>query len=147
MRRGKQQDNRFDEQLVEAAAQLISNRWQPDPMPTWVTCVPSRRHQTLVPDFARRLAHRLGLPFVECIRKVRDTEPQKTRTNSFQQIQNLLGAFVVDQAAVRPEPVLLIDDLVDSKWTFTVAEALMCGAGSGPVNPFALADSSSEDND
>jgi ATP-dependent DNA helicase RecQ len=147
VRRGKQQDHRFDEQLVEAAARLIGNRWRPNPTPTWITCVPSRRHQTLVPDFARRLAHRLGLPFVECISKVRDTEPQKTRANSFQQAQNLLGAFVVDQGTVGPEPVLLIDDMVDSKWTFTVAAALLRRAGSGPVHPFALADSSSEDND
>src|SRR5208337_2317452 len=137
----------FDEQLVEAAARLIVNRWRPTPAPTWITCVPSRRHQTLVPDFARRLARRLGLPFVECIRKVRDTEPQKTRANSFQQAQNLVGAFAVDQAKVRPQPVLLIDDMVDSKWTFTVAAALLRRAGSGPVHPFALADSSSEDND
>jgi ATP-dependent DNA helicase RecQ len=147
VRRGKQQEHRFDEQLVEAAAQLIVNRWRPNPAPTWITCVPSRRHQTLVPDFARRLARRMGLPFVECIRKVRDTEPQKTRANSFQQAQNLVGAFTVDQATVRAEPVLLIDDMVDSKWTFTVASALLRRAGSGPVHPFALADSSSEDKD
>jgi ATP-dependent DNA helicase RecQ len=43
--------------------------------------------------------------------------------------------------------VLLIDDMVDSKWTFTVVAALLRRAGSGPVYPFALADSSSEDND
>ena len=104
VRRGKQRDHRFDGQLVEAAARLIRNRWRPDPIPTWLTCVPSRQHQTLVPDFARRLAHRLGLPFVECIRKVRDTEPQKTQANSFHQVQNIAGDFDVDGAMVRPGP-------------------------------------------
>jgi ATP-dependent DNA helicase RecQ len=147
VRRGKQQENHFDEQLVEAAARLIGKRWRPDPAPGWVTCVPSRRHQTLVPGFARRLARRLGLPFVPCIHKVRDTEPQKTRANSFQQARNLLGAFAVDRAAVRPGPVLLVDDMVDSKWTLTVTAALLRRAGSGVVYPFALADTSSEDND
>jgi len=146
VRRGKQQDLRFDDRLVEAAARLIANHWQPDPKPTWVTCVPSQRHPELVPDFARRLACRLALPFVECIRKVRDTEPQKTRANSFQQAQNLMGAFAIDQAAVRPQPLLLIDDMVDSKWTFTVTAALLRQAGSGPVHAFALAESSSGDN-
>ena len=147
VRRGKQQDHRFDDRLVEAAARLIGTRWRPHPAPAWITCVPSRRHTDLVPDFARRLGRRLGLPFVECIRKVRDTEPQKTRANSFQQAQNLLGAFALDEAIVRQEPVLLVDDMVDSRWTFTVAAALLRRAGSGPVHPFALADSSSEDND
>jgi ATP-dependent DNA helicase RecQ len=147
VRRGKQQDRRFDDQLVEASARLIRNRWMPDPALTWITSVPSRRHQTLVPDFARRLAPRLGLPFVECIRKVRDTEPQKTRDNSFQQAENLVGAFAIDQTATRPEPVLLVDDMVDSRWTFTMLAVLLRRAGSGPVYPFALADSSSEDGD
>ena len=147
VRRGKQQDHRFDDRLVEAAARLIGTRWRPHPAPAWITCVPSRRHTALVPDFARRLGRRLGLQFVECIRKVRDTEPQKTRANSFQQAQNLLGAFALDEAIVRQEPVLLVDDMVDSRWTFTVAAALLRRAGSGPVHPFALADSSSEDND
>jgi ATP-dependent DNA helicase RecQ len=133
VRRGKQRDHRYDDQLVEAATRLIRNRWRPDPAPRWMTCVPSRRHQTLVPEFARRLARRLGLPFVECIRKVRDTEPQKTRANSFQQVHNIAGAFVVDGAMVRPEPVLLIDDMVDSRWTFTVLTVLLRKAGGGPV--------------
>ena len=84
---------------------------------------------------------------MECIRKVRDTEPQKTRANSFQQVQNIAGAFVVDGTMVRPEPVLLIDDMVDSRWTFTVLAVLLRKAGSGPVYPFALADSSSQDGD
>jgi ATP-dependent DNA helicase RecQ len=147
VRRGKQQGLHFDEHLVDAAARLIRNRWNPVPPPLWVTCVPSRRHLTLVPDFARRLAHKLGLPFLECIRKVHDTEPQKSRANSFQQAQNLAGAFVVDAAAVRTEPVLLVDDMVDSRWTFTVLALLLRHAGSGPVFPFALADTSSADRD
>jgi ATP-dependent DNA helicase RecQ len=147
VRRGKQQGQHFDEQLVEAGARLIRDRWNPVPAPVWVTCVPSRRHLTLVPDFARRLARKLGLPFLECIRKVNDTEPQKTRANSFQQAQNLAGAFVVDAAKVRAEPVLLVDDMVDSRWTFTVLTLLLRRVGSGPVYPFALADTSSEDGD
>ncbi len=133
--------------MVDAAARLIRDRWRPEPKPAWVTCVPSKRHQALVPDFARRLAGRLGLPFVDCVRKVKDTEPQKTRVNSFQQTQNLLGTFDVDRATVRSEPVLLVDDMVDSRWTFTVLTALLRTAGSGPVSPFALADSSSEDGE
>jgi len=147
VRRGKRDGLHFDEQLVEAAARAIQVRWDPAASPPWVTCVPSRRHRTLVPDFAARLARKLGIPFVQCIRKVRDTEPQKTRENSFQQAQNLAGAFVVAANLVRQEPVLLVDDMVDSRWTFTVLTCFLRRAGSGPVYPFALADSSSQDGD
>ncbi|MGO8817690.1 MAG: RecQ family ATP-dependent DNA helicase [Terriglobia bacterium] len=117
VRQGKQRDHHFDDRLVEVATDLISTRWKPDPMPSWLTCVPSQRQQTLVPDFARRIARRLGLPFIECFQKVKDTQPQKTRANSFQQVQNIVGSFVVDGTMVRREPVLLIDDMVDSKLT------------------------------
>ena len=78
---------------------------------------------------------------------MKDAEPQKTRANSFQQAQNLIEAFEVDRAEVKSEPVLLIDDMVDSRWTFTVLTILLCKAGAGPVYPFALADSSSDDGD
>lgn len=83
VRDGKR-DGHFPDPLVDASAELIRTRWKPQPKPEWVTCVPSRRHPNLVPDFARRLAAKLGLPLVECIKKVQDTEPQKTRQNSFQ---------------------------------------------------------------
>ena len=83
---------------------------------------------------------------MDCIRKIKDTASQKTRANSYHQVRNLLDAFEVDQAAVRPGPALLIDDVVDSGWTFTVLTELLCKAGSGPVRPFALADSSLGDS-
>jgi ATP-dependent DNA helicase RecQ len=145
VRKGKQHDHHFDDRLVEASANLIAKRWRPHPAPAWVTCVPSTRHRVLVPDFARRLASQLELPFVECLRKAKDTDPQKTRVNSFQQTQNLVGAFAVELGSVRRDPVLLVDDMVDSRWTFTLVGFLLRKAGSGPVYPFALADSSSED--
>jgi ATP-dependent DNA helicase RecQ len=144
VRQGKQQDHHYDDQLVEAAASLIESRWKLDPKPAWVTCIPSRQRQFLVPNFAWRLARRLKLPFVECIRKVRDTLPQKTRANSFQQAQNVVGAFAVDRTKVRPQAVFLVDDMVDSRWTFTAATVVLRKAGSGPVYPFALADTSAE---
>ena len=98
-------------------------------------------------DFARRLARRMGLPFVECIRALRKTEPQKTRANSFQQAQNLVGAFIVDEAMVKADAVLLVDDMVDSRWTLAMLTYLLRKAGSGPVYPFALADTSLENSD
>ena len=36
-------------------------------------------------------------------------------------------------------PVLLVDDVVDSGWTFTILAMLLRQAGSGPVYPVALA--------
>lgn len=134
----------FREELVCALAEMIRDRWQPDPMPTWVTCVPSLSRPHLVSDLARRLAVLMRLPFVAAVTKVQANEPQKLQQNRFRQCANLDGAFKVTDD-VRPGPVLLVDDMVDSTWTMTVVAALLRQAGAGPVLPVALATTSARD--
>ena len=128
----------FDDDLVAATAEMIRSRWRPMPGPAWITCVPSRNRPELVPDFAARLGEKLGLPFLPLIEKAKDNEPQKLQQNRFHQCRNLDGVFTV---AGKPsaEPVLLVDDVVDSAWTMTVVAALLRRSGSGPVWPLALA--------
>ena len=129
------------DELVEAVAEMLRDRWQPDPPPEWVTCVPSQNHPDLVPDFARRLATALQLPFMPIVTKTRHNEPQKTQQNRFHQCQNLDGVFQIE-GTVPKGPALLLDDIVDSGWTLTVIAALLRQAGSGPVWPVALATAS-----
>jgi ATP-dependent DNA helicase RecQ len=138
VRKGKYQDGFYGDDLVTGMEEMI-HRWQPQPAPRWVTCVPSLRHPSLVPDFAQRLAQRMGLPFVPCVKKVRETKPQKEMQNSFHQVRNLDGAFAIERWSGISEPVFLVDDVVDSGWTLTVVTALLRKAGSGAVFPIALA--------
>ena len=65
-------DGRFADELVTACASMVRG-WNPQPAPTWVTCVPSLRHPDLVPDFARRLAAALDLPFHPVLEKTDDS--------------------------------------------------------------------------
>ena len=140
VRRGKQVDGRFDDRLITASAQLIRRGWWSDgPQPEWVTFVPSFRNPDLVPYFAARLAESLGLECKDVVSKVRETEPQKTMQNSEKQYANVRGAFSV-RRPVPSGPLLLVDDLVDSRWTMTAIGWLLQEAGSGRVYPFALAD-------
>lgn len=139
VKQGKQQFGQFSEQLVKASATMVEDYWQPDPYPAWVTCIPSLNHPRLVPDFAQRLARKLQLPFQPCIQKIKATAPQKEMQNSFQQSHNLDGAFQVKLWSGIQGPVLLVDDMVDSRWTMTIVTALLRQAGSGPVYPLALA--------
>ena len=139
VKRGKQVYGRFAEDLVVGVVDMIKNRWQPKPFPTWVTAVPSLNHPTLVPDLAQRIAAALGLPFISCVEKVRPTRPQKQMQNSYQQAHNLAGAYAVNEDQTPAGPVFLVDDIVDSRWTVTVIAALLREAGAGPVFPVALA--------
>ena len=136
--RGKYRDLRFSDELVDACATLVRD-WRPAPFPRWVTAVPSRRRPDLVPDFARRLARSLRLPFREVLVKEQDRPEQKTMENSDQQARNVLGSIRVDRGSMLAGPALLVDDMVDSRWTFTVAAWELRRRGCGNVWPLALA--------
>lgn len=138
VREGKYSDGRFSDDLVTACEKLVA-RWSPDPGPEWVTCVPSRRHPDLVPDFAERLAQALGLPFDPILVRTEDRPEQKTMENSTQQARNVDGALAVADPGPQDGSVLLVDDMVDSRWTLTVAAWLLRSHGSGEVWPLALA--------
>ena len=135
----------FTDDLVTAVAEMIKDRWRPTPYPTWVCSVPSLKHPDLVPSFAERLAKELKLPCVNAVDKIQDNAPQKAQQNSFHQCNNLDGVFEVVQ--ITPGvPVFLVDDVVDSGWTFAVIAALLLRAGRGPVYPVALASTSVKDS-
>lgn len=133
---GKYKDGFFSKQLVEASAALV-REWRPRPSPTWITYVPSLSRDTLVADFAQALGQELGLVVQAVISKVATNRPQKEMQNSAQQYHNVAQAFQVS-GEVNSEPVLLIDDLFDSRWTLTLVGVALREAGSGPVFPFAL---------
>jgi ATP-dependent DNA helicase RecQ len=138
VRQGKYQDGHFADALVAACVKMI-HEWIPQPAPTWVTCVPSLRHPGLVPDFAQRLAAALNLPFHAVIVKTDARPEQKTMANSTQQARNIDGSLELNGQPVPHGPVLLIDDMVDSRWTLTVSAWLLRKSGSGEVWPIALA--------
>ena len=137
-------EGNIQEDLIHAVVEMILKRWRPESLPEWVTCVPSVRQPTLVPDFAERIAELLRLPFLRIIDKITDNEPQKSQQNRFHQCKNLDGVFRITETP--PEtPVLLVDDVIDSGWTMTILAVLLRQAGSGPVYPVALASASPGD--
>ena len=136
VRNGKYQDGRFGDDLVMAACHVIRDLWKPQI--AWVTAIPSLRHPHLVPDLAQRLAQQLGLPFSAVLERVGNAPEQKTMQNSSMQARNVAGSLEI-RDGVLPGPVLLVDDILDSGWTLTMAGYLLRAQGSGTVYPFTLA--------
>lgn len=139
-------EDRYEPEILDASIDLIK-RWKPGVSegtpPTWVTYIPSSSGRTLVPKFAQLVAERLGIPCEPVLEFTgHKTAPQKSMQNSYQQCANLDGRFKIAQEIRPGEPVLLIDDACDSKWSFTITGALLKQAGSGPVYPFAVMDTS-----
>ena len=128
---------RISDDLVTAVASLV-RAWRPFPRPTWLTAVPSRRRPELVHDFAQRLAVALKLEYRPVVSAIGDHQPQAEQRNSAQQFANVDAAFAIG-GTILEQPVLLVDDIVDSRWTLTVVAALLRDAGAGPVFPVCLA--------
>ena len=128
----------YGDDLVEAAAEALRLYWQQEGIEVrGVIPVPSLRRPALVPDFAKRLAETIGLPYASAIQHTRQHPPQSEMRNSFQQALNVWSNFVVP-SKLKGSPVLLVDDIADSKWTLTVIGDLLQRHGSGPVYPFVL---------
>jgi len=138
VQRGKYREGHFPDELVNAASHVIQNLWNPEPFPTWVTSIPSTRHPQLVPDFAARLAELLGIPYRSVFQRTSDAPEQKTMQNSTMQARNVVGTISIDPQ-IPSGAVLLVDDIIDSGWTLTMAGYLLKINGSGPVYPFTLA--------
>ena len=131
-------DGWFSDELVEASAIVIRD-WAPDPFPEWVTCIPSINQAELIPDFATRLAKALDLPFEIVFSKSPGLADQKSINNDQLRVRNAWQSLQLAEKEVKPMPVLLVDDIVYSGWTLTVAAWALRDKGCGPVWPFALA--------
>jgi ATP-dependent DNA helicase RecQ len=78
------------------------------------------------------------LRFELVFRKTDDRPEQKGMANSTQQARNLDGSLELAVDHLPAGAVLLVDDLVDSRWTMTVAGWLLRSHGAGQVFPLAL---------
>jgi ATP-dependent DNA helicase RecQ len=133
----KHENSLIPDDVVAAAADLIRG-WLPDFDGTVVPVPTADPARALVPDFAMRLAACLGLPFREWVTKAHRTRPQKLMNNSAQQLGNVADAYLVTETDLAG-PVLLVDDVSDSRWTMTVIADLLADAGVRGIYPFAIA--------
>ncbi len=132
----------FSDQLVGRSAEVLLPIIRKNGI-THITCVPSLR-SNLVPDFAKRLADRCKIPFIELLQKT-SAEQQKKMENGAHQCANAYKSFSVKKGVIIPKKVLLVDDMVDSKWTLTVCGYRLMERGCQEVYPFALADTSQKE--
>ena len=134
----KYKNGYFRDELVVASYNLLEEFVRESNIVA-LTYVPSLRRPTLVKNFAERLAQMLGVEFYIGLEKTVNAVCQKTMNNSFNQWKNANESF--DVVETRIGNTLLVDDMVDSKWTFTCCGYKLLKAGNGKIYPFALANS------
>lgn len=143
VKKGKYEENGFCDKLVEKSAQVLAPFIEEHGI-TALTYVPSLR-SGIVRNFAERLAEKLGLPCLTLIKKTA-AKQQKEMENSSFQCENAQVSFSVVDEAVSPKSILLVDDMVDSRWTLTVCGDILIKAGAERVYPYALAATSKKDD-
>lgn len=144
IKRGKYSpERRFCDELVGKSAKMLKPFIQEQGI-GFVCFVPSVRSD-LVKDFAQRLAGALGIGFLDILEKI-DCPQQKEMENSAHQCANAFASYRMKEGFLVPRKLLLVDDMVDSRWTLTVCGYRLMEAGAEKVYPFALADSSNRED-
>lgn len=124
---------------VLAACVRVLAGWGWAERPVAVVAMPSRSRPQLVDSLAHGIADVGRMPMLGALDAVEGGPSGGPGGNSAFRLAGVWGRFSADALAVPAGPVLLVDDLVDSRWTVTVAARELRRAGASAVLPFALA--------
>ena len=141
-------DGPIDSDLLQAAVQVLA-QWGWTERPIAVVSVPSRRRPQLVRSFAEGIAQIGQLPYLGEL-SVRGHGPLTgPGGNSAYRLASVWDQFAVPETMAeqlqsapgsgRQGPVLLVDEMADSRWTLTVTGRALRQAGADGVLPLVLA--------
>ncbi|WP_432845850.1 RecQ family ATP-dependent DNA helicase [Amycolatopsis sp. CA-161197] len=136
-------DDVVPESVFQACVKVLA-AWPWAERPTAVVAVPSATRPVLVANLAERLA---TIGRLEHLGTLDSAGPPPRQANSAQRLADLwqrlsLPADVATRVAETPGPILLVDDVIDTGWTMTLASRLLRKAGAKAVLPFGLASTS-----
>ncbi|MFS0893060.1 RecQ family ATP-dependent DNA helicase [Microbacterium sp. 179-I 3D3 NHS] len=124
--------------LLDACVRVLAG-WEWQERPVAVVALPSRSRPLLVDSLARGLAEVGRLPYLGALAPVDGGPTGGPGGNSVFRLAGLWHRLSADHLDIPDGPVLLVDDLVDSRWTMTVAAHTLRHAGATAVLPFVLA--------
>ncbi|MFF2388126.1 DEAD/DEAH box helicase [Agromyces sp. NPDC058104] len=125
-------------QLLAACVRVLAD-WGWSERPVAVVAMPSRSKPLLVDSLARGLAEVGRLPYLGALEPVDGGPSGQPGGNSAFRLAGVWGRFTAAGLEVPAGPVLLVDDLADSRWTLTIAARELRLAGAAEVLPFTLA--------
>jgi ATP-dependent DNA helicase RecQ len=133
------EDGQVPADVLDGVVQVLAG-WDWEQRPAGVVAVPSATRPRLVESLAEGISRIGRLPLLGALHR---THPAPgPATNSARRLAALHDAFTVPPSLAEQlhgQPVLLVDDRVDSRWTVTVAARALRRTGAGPVLPLTLA--------
>ncbi|GAA1174187.1 RecQ family ATP-dependent DNA helicase [Pseudonocardia alaniniphila] len=130
------QDAPVPKDVLDACVRVLAG-WGWAERPVGVVGIGSRTRPHQLDHLARRIAEIGRLPLLGSV--VPAGPRPGEHSNSAQRLAAVWPAFEPPAFAVPDGPVLLVDDVIDSGWTATVAARMLRRAGASAVLPFALA--------
>ncbi len=136
-------DRAVPTEVVRACVEVLAG-WGWQERPVAIVSIPSRRRPELVRSLAAGLGELGRLPYLGALDLVEGGPVGDPGGNSAFRLANVWGRLAVgpDLATALhgiPGPVLLVDDVADSRWTLTVCAGLLREAGVPGVLPLVLA--------
>lgn len=134
------EDAEAPDDVVAAAVKVLAS-WDWETRPAAVLAMDSGTHPVLISSLARRLAELGRLTDLGTLRYAPQRRPVNAANSAYRVAALHRSWAEPDVAAIQAAggPVLLVDDLVDTGWTMTMAARVVRAAGAGEVLPLALA--------
>lgn len=130
-------DTTIPEGVIPIAVQFLQS-WLGESLHNKVlVAIPSIRFPNRMPKFVRELSRALKLERADILQVHTDKPTQSTLYNSYQMCTSLL-THMHTTARCNGKEIILVDDYVNTRWTFTVAGHLLRKEGAISVTPFAL---------
>lgn len=129
-------DGEVPDAVVQAAVAVLK-AWDWDTRPVAVIGLDSERHPKLIGSLVNRLAELGRLQNLGTLHYRPQRRPV-TAANSAYRVAALVDSWKVPTVDVTG-PVLLVDDLIDTGWTLTMATQVLRAAGAPAVLPLAIA--------
>jgi ATP-dependent DNA helicase RecQ len=146
-------DRAVDPAMLQACVQVLrewsgadgGTPWSGAGRPAAVVSIPSRSKPQLVESLAQGIAGIGRMPYLGQLQPQHGGPTGARGGNSAYRLAGVWDRLVVGPelaqalAGIGGQPVLLVDDLVDSRWTMTVSALALRQSGAGAVLPLALA--------
>ena len=123
--------------MIAACVRVLAD-WGWESRPAAIVSVPSRRHPLLVESIAQGLSAAGRLPYLGAMSLENGGSTGEAGGNSAYRLAGVWDRFGAPELP-EGQPVLLVDDVVDSRWTITVAGRALRRAGASAVLPVVLA--------
>ena len=141
----KYSNYRIRDELIEGCKYLVNNWAEIKEYDFKIVYIPSIKRPNFVKDFAEKLALKLSVDCINALIRTDFGSEQKECINSEHQMENSIKNYGISDKFRIESAILLVDDIIDSRWTITYCTYLLRTHGAKKVFPLTIANAGGKD--